>query len=132
MNDVRLVRCGERLARLRDDLDHFEDGERAVAAHALFEVLTVEQLEDEIRLVGFVVAAVEDADDVRAVDVGGHPSFAEEARARARHGGPGAGHELHSDFGAEHEVLGDPDAAHASVSNLANETERSREDLTHF
>ena len=132
MHDQRLVRRGERLAGLRHDLDDLEDRQRSHLADSLLQGLAVEQLQDEIRLVGLVEAAVEDADDVRAVDVRGHPGLAKEARARARHRCPGAGHELHRDLGAEHEMLGDPHAAHSSIRDLANETERAGEDLPNF
>ena len=120
VDDLVLMRDGERGADLAADLRDLLGVERAVAADAALEVGAAQVFHhDEIGVA--VAAPVIDAHDVGALQAGGRLGLLLEAGGEGGVAGVLRQHDLHGDGAVEHLVLCAVDGRHAARSDLVLE-----------
>ena len=70
MHDAQIVRLGDGLGRLEDEVDGLADGQRALSSEPLAKIDPVEQLHDDVVRAGVERPHVENAGYVLAPDLG--------------------------------------------------------------
>ncbi|MFT3772234.1 MAG: hypothetical protein QM820_43080 [Minicystis sp.] len=126
MHDPGPVRAGQAPGHLFGDDGRGAQGQAALAAEALAQVLAFEQLHDEVGHVP-VDAVIEDLHHVRATQLGGGTGFPGKASAGIGGLGERGAHELDGHVLVEREVVGDPDRAHPSGRELAQKPVLARD-----
>ena len=129
VDDSHGVRAREASRDLSDDTEGGGDVELADELEARRQVFADEPLHrDERNALPEVV--VEDADDMRALDLRDRPRFEREAGSVACLARGLGAHELHGAADVERQVLGEPDGAHGPTAQLAHELEAVGDDAS--
>ena len=124
VDDLALVRGAERARDLDRVGDRLGDRQARVAADALLERLALDVLEDDVRrrmVRVALLAGVDDADDVRVVELRDRARLAAEALELVGVAGDLAVHELDRDLALEHRVEGAVHRRHAADPDLCVE-----------
>ena len=138
MDDAGAVGLGEGVGDLAKPAHRQRNGDRPLAVDAFPEGLAIDQGHDVVEQRSFArqddrpaqddsdLAAIDEAEDVGVLELGGDADFAEEAITAQRGGEVGAQHlDRHLPLVAD--ILGDPDRGHAALPEQALEPVASLE-----
>ena len=121
VDDARVVRAGEPVQELHDDVHLPLQGQGPRAAEDVEEVLALEQLHRDVGRAVVVVAQVEHGEDVGVDDLGHRPRLALEARLLVGVASDLREHDLEGDVPLQHGIAGVVDDAHGAPAHTADD-----------
>ncbi len=127
VDDVEVMRFGERRERLSEHVDHAPERERPVLVRHAREVFAAQVLHDEVELAVVGLAEIDDRDRVRVVQSARRARLGDEARDRVLFAREVRVNDLHRDRATERRLLRAIHAAHAADADELEDHEPARQ-----